>query len=38
MSRRTLIDAQWERIAPLLPGKVGDRGRTGADNKAVRGR
>lgn len=33
MSRRTLTDPQWARIAPLLPGKKGDRGRTGADNR-----
>lgn len=33
MSRRTLTDAQWARIALLLPGKKGDRGRTGADNR-----
>ena len=28
-----LDDAQWERVAPLLPGKVGDPGRTGKDNR-----
>ncbi len=33
MSRRTLTDAQWARIEHLLPGKKGDRGRTGADNR-----
>ena len=33
MSRRTLTDAQWERIGPLLPGKACDRGRSGADNR-----
>ncbi len=33
MSRRTLNDAQWERIGPLLPGKAGDRGRSGVDNR-----
>lgn len=33
MSRRTLTDAQWARIGPLLPGKTGDRGRTGTDNR-----
>ena len=33
MSGRTLTDGQWERIEPLLPGKEGDRGRTGADNR-----
>ena len=33
MSRRTLTDAQWARIEPLIPGKQGDRGRTGTDNR-----
>jgi putative transposase len=33
MSRYELSDAQWERIAPLLPGKAGDPGRTGSDNR-----
>ncbi len=33
MARTQLTDDQWERIAPLLPGKAGDRGRTGADNR-----
>ena len=33
MSRRTLTDTQWARIAPLVPGKKGDRGRSGADNR-----
>ena len=33
MSRRTLTEEQWERIEPLLPGKQGDRGRTGRDNR-----
>ena len=28
-----LDDAQWERIAPLLPGKEGDPGRTAEDNR-----
>jgi putative transposase len=28
-----LSDAQWARIEPLVPGKTGDRGRTGADNR-----
>jgi transposase len=28
-----LKDEQWERIAPLLPGKAGDPGRTGSDNR-----
>ena len=26
-------DAQWERVAPLLPGKPGDPGRLAADNR-----
>jgi transposase len=33
MNRLMLSDAQWGRIAPLLPGKVGDPGRSGADNR-----
>ena len=33
VKRYELRQAQWERIAPLLPGKVGDPGRTGADNR-----
>lgn len=28
-----LRDDQWERIAPLLPGKVGDPGRSVVDNR-----
>lgn len=28
-----LNEAQWARIAPLLPGKIGDPGRSGADNR-----
>ena len=28
-----LRNDQWERIAPLVPGKVGDPGRSGADNR-----
>jgi transposase len=28
-----LRDDQWERIAPLLPGKPGDPGRSAADNR-----
>ncbi len=28
-----LNDAQWKRVAPLLPGKAGDPGRTAADNR-----
>lgn len=31
--RYELSDAQWERIAALLPGKASDPGRTAADNR-----
>jgi len=31
--RLVVNDAQWERLAPLLPGKEGDPGRSGADNR-----
>ena len=33
LSRRTLTDRQWAIIEPLVPGKPGDRGRSGADNR-----
>ncbi|MQW88480.1 IS5 family transposase [Sinorhizobium saheli] len=33
MKRYELSDAQWARIAALLPGKAGDPGRTGGDNR-----
>ena len=34
MARRfEMTDAEWERIAPLPPGKAGDSGRTAADNR-----
>jgi putative transposase len=33
LSRRTLTDRQWAIIEPLVPGKKGDRGRTGNDNR-----
>jgi transposase len=33
VDRRVLNDRQWEQIAPLLPGKPGDPGRHGADNR-----
>lgn len=33
MRRYEITDQQWERIAPLLPGKVGDVGRSAADNR-----
>ncbi|MCM2397742.1 IS5/IS1182 family transposase, partial [Rhizobium sp. S95] len=32
-SRYELSDVQWARIASLLPGKVGDPGRTSSDNR-----
>ena len=33
MIRHRLTDEQWERIAPLIPGKPGDPGRTGDNNR-----
>ena len=33
LDRMVLRDDQWERIAPLLPGKVEDAGHSGADNR-----
>lgn len=33
MDRNLLSDAQWQRVAPLLPGKPGDPGRSGEDNR-----
>lgn len=33
MNRDLLNDEQWKRIAPLLPGKKGDPGRSGKDNR-----
>ena len=33
MERTVLSDAQWERLAPLLPGKPGDPGRHARDNR-----
>jgi transposase len=33
LDRAVLKDAQWERVAPLLPGKIGDPGRSGDDNR-----
>ena len=33
MIRRELIDCQWRRIERLVPGKEGDRGRRGEDNR-----
>jgi putative transposase len=31
--RHELMDQQWEKIEPLLPGRKGDPGRSGADNR-----
>ena len=33
MYRHGLTDRQWERIKDLIPGKQGDRGTTGRDNR-----
>ncbi len=33
VKRYELSDEQWQRIKGLLPGKAGDPGRTGADNR-----
>lgn len=33
VKRYELSDAQWERIEDLLPGKAGDPGRRGSDNR-----
>ena len=33
LRRHELSDDQWEKIEPLLPGRVGDPGRTAADNR-----
>jgi transposase len=33
VKRYELSDPQWERIKDLLPGKAGDPGRTGGDNR-----
>ncbi len=33
MERQEVSDALWERIEPHLPGKAGDPGRTGRDNR-----
>ena len=33
MARMMLRDDQWARIEELVSGKVGDRGRTGVDNR-----
>jgi transposase len=31
--RRALTDGEWQRIESLIPGKKGDKGRHGADNR-----
>jgi putative transposase len=33
VKRYELSEAQWVRIAPMLPGKAGDPGRTAVDNR-----
>jgi transposase len=33
LDRSVLSDEQWERVAPLCAGKVGDAGRSGEDNR-----
>ncbi len=33
MARTCLTDVQWERMAPLVPGKPGDPGASGRDNR-----
>lgn len=33
IKRYELSDVQWAKVAPLLPGKAGDPGRTGSDNR-----
>jgi transposase len=33
MVRRWLRDDQWQRVEAMLPGKAGDPGRTGEDNR-----
>ena len=33
VKRYELSETQWQRIADLLPGKAGDPGRTGTDNR-----
>lgn len=33
VTRLVLRDDQWERLAALVPGKAGDPGRTGANNR-----
>jgi transposase len=33
LDRSLLTDGQWKRVAALVPGKKGDPGRTGEDNR-----
>lgn len=33
VKRHELSEVRWLRVAPLLPGKAGDPGRTGSDNR-----
>lgn len=33
IKRYELSEVQWQKIAPMLPGKAGDPGRTAADNR-----
>ena len=33
IKRYEVSQEQWERIAPMLPGKASDPGRTAADNR-----
>ena len=33
MRRHELMDEQWEQLEPLLPGRKGDPGRTGENNR-----
>ena len=33
MDRYALSDADWHRLAPLIPGRAGTRGRSGDDNR-----
>ena len=33
LRRHELTDEQWAKIEPLVPGRKGDRGRHGADNR-----
>lgn len=37
IGRYELNEVQWARVAPLVPGKASDPGRTGSDNLFVNG-